>query len=168
MIGKKEPDSNAWMVITAGIAVLLLASGMGVSHLFAQSKAARVEPGVDRKNPTSTPTRAVGDQLPGLAWGSAVDQPCQENCSVEVENQFEETDIEVYVCPTKDCNYYGDVSAMKSKAFDLPEGEWEHVQLHIREAPTHRFINLRCVREFEDGTARAVIRPEQSLERCSS
>lgn len=83
-----------------------------------------------------------------------------------MDNQFEHIDIEVYVCPTKECDYLGDVSALGSKTFDLPEGEWEQVQLHIRETPTHKFINLRCVREFENGTAHAVIRPEDSLERC--
>lgn len=167
VIGKKQPDSSASMVIRTGVAVLLLVSGIGVSHLFAQSEAARVGLGVDLTNPTSSPTQAVGDQLPGVAWESSINQPCTENCSVEVENQFEDTDIEVYVCPTKECDYLGDVSATKSKTFELPQGEWEYVQLHLRKAPTHKFINLRCAREFEDGKARAVIQPEQSLERCS-
>lgn len=104
--------------------------------------------------------------LGGIAWGSPANDTCSEVCVVEVENQLSETDIEVYVCPTDMCDYIGDVPALSSKTFDLPEGEWEHVQLHVRESPTHEFINLRCVPHFEDGKARAVIRPGDPLERC--
>lgn len=104
--------------------------------------------------------------LGGMPWDSPADDPCSKDCEVEVENQLTDTDIEVYVCPTEMCDYIGDVSALESKTFDLPERDWEHVQLHIRELPTNRFINLRCARQFEDGKARVVIRPGDTLERC--
>lgn len=104
--------------------------------------------------------------LGGLAWGSPADDSCSEDCEVEVANQLSATDIEVYVCPTEMCDYFGDVAALESKAFDLPERDWEHVQLHIRESPTHKFIKLRCARQFADRKAGVVIRPGDTLERC--
>lgn len=166
VIDENQPGSNASMAATAGLAVVLLTSGMGISHLFAQSDAVQAGLGVDIENQASSPSQTAGSELPGVARDSPADEACTENCTVEVENQLEDTDIEVYVCPTKECDYLGDVSALKSKTFDLPEGEWEHVQLHIRESPTHKFINLRCAREFEDAEAHAVIRPGDPLERC--
>ncbi len=139
MIDPPQHGSNVSMAVSAGFAVLLLAGGMGLSHLFGQSS---------------------------LAADARVDPTCSEDCSVQVVNSFEDTDIEVYLCPTKASDYIGDVSALKSKTFDLPDGEREHVQLHIRESPTQEFINLRCARQFDDGKARAVIEPDQPLERC--
>lgn len=100
------------------------------------------------------------------AWGSAIDSQCTEDCAVEVENQLPDTEIEVYLCPTFKCDYIGNVATQKSKVFELPEQEWEYVQLHIREAPTHKFINLRCERHFVDRTARVTIQPTDTLERC--
>lgn len=104
--------------------------------------------------------------LGGVAWNSPAGDSCSEDCAVEVENQLSDTEIAVYVCPTKMCDYYGEVPALESKTFDLPERDWEHVQLHVRESLTNRFINLRCAHRFEDGKARVVIRPDDELERC--
>lgn len=124
----------------------LLAVGMAVVAVAAACKSPA----------PATPSRTANAVDPGV---------CEGNCTVRVDNRLD-TDIEVYLCVTEVCDPLGNVSVQGLETFELPERRWEYVQLHLRESPTHRFISLKCERQFRNGEALAVVEDPTLRERC--
>lgn len=91
---------------------------------------------------------------------------CAGECTLRVINRFEDRPVEVYVHEQEPGVYLGNVAPQQSRLFELRNRQWPHVQLSIREAETHRFISLECVRQFSHREALAVLEDPTSRERC--
>jgi len=101
-----------------------------------------------------------------LTSSSEVSEGCEGDCNLRLANQFEDQAVEIYVHEKKLGEYMGDVQPGQTAVFELRNRKWPHVQLSVREAGTHRFISLECVRQFNGKEARAVIEDPTSREKC--
>lgn len=138
----------------------LLAGGMALAAVLV---ACESPPPVDDR------TGVIGDAAGSQSVLTADANPaegCVGDCTLRVINRFEDRPVEIYVHENELGEYMGDVAAEQTEVFNLRNRKWPEVQLSIREAGSHRFISLQCVRQFGDGEARAVIEDPTSRERC--